>query len=168
MMKTKIFVYTMALSVLVLMQNCNPEEAKKEVTIEKDTLVKVVENDIKKGKDTLIINRQEMTFQDTENPTDFELKHTPEFVVGETDENGFTMIEIKIGSKGIVHPTEENHWIDYLDLYQNDKLVGHIEYGNGIARGYTVFMVKAESGSLLRAEAGCNIHGIWQNTMTMK
>jgi len=113
----------------------------------------------------LIINRQKMTFLDPENPTDFELKHTPEITVLEKDGLGFTRVKIHVGLKGIVHPTEENHWIDYLKIYTNDKLVSFIEYENGPIRGYAEFFIKLNPKDTIKVEAGCNLHGIWTNTI---
>lgn len=114
----------------------------------------------------LIINRQKMSFADPENPTDFELKHTPEITFLDTDDNGFTQVKIHIGSKGIVHPTEANHWIDYIKIYNNEKLVVFTEYENGPIRGYAQYYIKLAKGDNLLVEAGCNLHGIWTNTAT--
>lgn len=117
--------------------------------------------DIPQGK--LIINRQKMSFADPENPTDFELKHTPEISFLDSDNNGFTKVKIHIGSKGIVHPTEDNHWIDYLKIYTNDKLVVFTEYENGPIRGYAEYYVKIAKGDTILVDAACNLHGIWSN-----
>ncbi len=115
----------------------------------------------------LIINRQRMSFADPENPTDFELKHTPEITFMEADGNGFTRMKIHVGSKGIVHPTEDNHWIDYLKIYKNEDLVAFTEFENGPIRGYAEYFVKLAKGDLVLVEAGCNLHGIWTNTATV-
>jgi len=114
----------------------------------------------------LIINRKRMTFADPENPTDFELKHTPEITFLEADGHGFTRVRIHLGSKGIVHPTEENHWIDYLKIFNNDKQVAFTEFENGPIRGYAEYFIKLAKGDVLEVEAGCNLHGIWNNTAT--
>lgn len=114
----------------------------------------------------LIINRQKMSFADPENPTDFELKHTPEITFLDTDDKGFTRVKIHLGSNGITHPTEKNHWIDYLKIYNNDNLVVFTEYENGPIRGYAEYYIKLVKGDTLLAEAGCNLHGIWTNTAT--
>ncbi len=118
--------------------------------------------DLPTGK--LIINRQKMSFIDPENPTDHELKHTPEITFLESDDKGFTKMKIHLGSKGIVHPTEENHWIDYLKIFNNDKLIAFTEFENGPIRGYAEYFVKLAKGDTVLVEAGCNLHGIWTNT----
>ena len=107
-----------------------------------------------------------MSFIDPENPTDHELKHTPEITFLESDDKGFTKMKIHLGSKGIVHPTEENHWIDYLKIYSNDKLLVFTEFENGPIRGYAEYFVKLAKGDTVLVEAGCNLHGIWTNTAT--
>jgi superoxide reductase len=116
------------------------------------------------AKDNLIINRQKMKIADTDSPTEFELKHTPEIQFLETDEKGFTLVKIHIGSGGIVHPTLENHWIDYMKIYKNDKLVASIEFEKGSIRGFSENFIKLEKGNVVLVEIGCNLHGIWSNT----
>jgi len=127
-------------------------------------LIPTLGNSQEQGAGKPIVNRQKMSFADPENPTDFELKHTPEISFLETDAKGFTKVKIHIGSKGIVHPTEENHWIDYMKIYANEKLIVSTEYENGPIRGYAEFFIKLAKGDKLLVEAGCNLHGIWNNT----
>jgi superoxide reductase len=117
-----------------------------------------------KSNNKLIINRQKMSFADPNNPTDFELKHTPEITFLESDGNGFTKVRIHVGSNGIVHPTTENHWIDYFKISNNGKLVAHTEFENGPIRGYAEYFIKLAKGDELTVESGCNLHGIWTNT----
>lgn len=115
-------------------------------------------------QDKLIINRMKMTFADPENPTKHELKHTPDITFHEKDANGFTKVLITIGQEGIIHPTEENHWIDYLKLYQNDQLVSNMVFENGPIRGYGEHYINLQAGDVIKAEAGCNLHGIWESS----
>lgn len=116
-----------------------------------------------KTQEKLIINRMKMTFADPKNPTPHELKHTPQITFGEQDPNGFTKVIITIGQGGIIHPTEENHWIDYMTIYKNDKLVSNQILENGPIRGYAEHYLKLQSGDVLKVEAGCNLHGIWEH-----
>jgi desulfoferrodoxin-like iron-binding protein len=113
----------------------------------------------------LIINRMKMSYADPANPTDHEYKHTPDISFKEKDANGFTRIIITIGKKGIVHPTLENHWIDYLTIYVNDKLVSNMVMENGPIRGFGEHYLNLKSGDKVKVEAGCNLHGIWENTV---
>jgi superoxide reductase len=111
-------------------------------------------------------NRQKMSFKDPENPTKAELKHTPEISIKETDDE-FTRIEITVGSQGVIHPTTAKHWIDYIKLFVNDNLVGAVEFEAGMARGFASFIVKNNDLKTLKAEIGCNLHGIWESSMTV-
>lgn len=114
-------------------------------------------------QEKLIINRMKMTFADPKNPTPHELKHTPQITFGEQDPKGFTKVIITIGQGGIIHPTEENHWIDYMTIYLNDELVSNLVLENGPIRGYGEHYLKLQSGDMVKVEAGCNLHGIWEH-----
>lgn len=139
---------------------------KEETTIVEEALV-VEEVEVLSPRDSLIINRQIMVIADTENPTDFELKHSPEITLGENGPKGFTQVNVSIGQKGIIHPVEENHWVDFISLYADDKKVGHIEYEAGMSRGYASFYISTEGVSNITAEAGCNLHGIWKSAISL-
>lgn len=115
-------------------------------------------------QEKLIINRLKMSFADPANPTDHELKHTPDITFADVDPNGFTKVVITIGQGGIIHPTEENHWIDYLMIYQNGLLVSNMVFENGPIRGYGEHYIKLQKGDEIKVEAGCNLHGIWESS----
>jgi len=109
-------------------------------------------------------NRNRYSIKDPENPTKAELKHTPEISVKESD-GDFTRVEIIVGSQGIIHPTSEKHWIDYIKLFADDKPVGMVEFEAGMARGFASFIVKNKELKTLKAEIGCNLHGIWESSI---
>jgi len=117
----------------------------------------------KTEREKLIVNRQNNTFADPANPTKLELKHTPEITFGGLDKNGFVQIFITIGSQGIIHPTEDNHWIDFLKILVNNKEIQNIEFANGAIRGYNSCFAKLNKGDRVKAISGCNIHGIWES-----
>jgi superoxide reductase len=121
----------------------------------------------KSEKEKLIINRQKMSFKDPENPTDFEWKHTPDIQLGVTNDKGFTEIDIVVGSKNIIHPTEANHWIDYAMLYADEELLGVMNFELGRTGGFTSFKAKLDGVKVLRAEIGCNLHGIWESSLEL-
>ena len=138
------------------LSSCNSEKP--------DVMATVPEKQPEKSeREKLIVNRQKNTFADPNNPTKLELKHTPEITFGETDKNSFIQIFITIGSQGIIHPTEKNHWIDFLKIFVNNKEIQNIEFANGVIRGYNSCFAKLSNGDKIKAITGCNIHGIWQN-----
>lgn len=119
-------------------------------------------------QEKLIINRQKMSFADPENPTAHELKHTPDISFGDQDPQNFTKVIITIGQTGIIHPTEENHWIDYMMIYKNNQLVSNMIFENGPIRGYGEHYIQLSKGDIIKVEAGCNLHGIWENSETFE
>jgi superoxide reductase len=119
-------------------------------------------------KEKLIVNRMKMAFKDPEHPTDFELKHTPAISLHDIDPNGFTRVDVTLGMNGIIHPTEPNHWIDYIKFYTDEKLVAEVDFEPGIGRGFSSFYVKLDNVKQLRVESGCNLHGIWGNTLDVE
>jgi len=114
-----------------------------------------------------VMNRMEMKPQDPAKLNDFELKHTPQITVKEKDEKGYTTVEITVGQGGIIHPSTPDHWIDFISLYADDKLVGKNTLEAEISRGFTTFAVKLDNVKTLTSKAGCNLHGIWTATVTL-
>ncbi|WP_456479682.1 desulfoferrodoxin family protein [Nautilia sp.] len=103
----------------------------------------------------------------SENPSKGELKHTPEIKIGSKDTKGYTLVEITIGQKGIIHPSSEDHWIDFIELRADGKLVERVLFEPGKAMGYAAFKVKLDGVKTLTAVEGCNKHGIWDYTITL-
>lgn len=146
---------------VTLLAGCEEKTKEEEVVKEETPKPELSE------REKLLVNRKKMAIQDAENPTELELKHTPAIEVKEEDGKGFTRVDVTIGSKGIIHPTEANHWIDYIKLYLDEKLIASVENEIGAARGFSSFYVKLEGVSSIKAEAGCNLHGIWENTINI-
>ncbi|HEY9190351.1 MAG TPA: desulfoferrodoxin family protein [Sulfurovum sp.] len=117
--------------------------------------------------ESLIVNRLDMKPEDPAKPTDFELKHLPKITVKEKDASGYTMVEITVGQGGIIHPSTPDHWIDFISLYADDKLVGKSVLEADISRGAASFAVKLDNVKTLTSKAGCNLHGIWTSTVTL-
>ena len=119
----------------------------------------------KSKRDLLITNRERKSYADPENPTKGELKHTPDISLGEKDEKGNTLVKITVGKEGIIHPSTEDHWIDYIKVFVNERMVVDTEFENGGIRGFAYFYVALNKGDKLRAEAACNKHGIYESTI---
>lgn len=114
--------------------------------------------------DTVTMNTMKMKVQDPENPTDFELKHLPAIEIGDEDDKGYTMVKVTIGQDDIIHPSTPDHWIDYIELYADGRLVGKANLEPVISRGFAAFAVKLEGVKYLKAVELCNLHGIWETT----
>lgn len=113
------------------------------------------------------MNRVQMKPVDPKNPTNYELKHMPEIKLGKTDKKGFTTVKITVGKNGIIHPSVENHWIDYIELWADKKIVGRTELQPVLSRGYAYFKINSKNVKTLTAVAGCNLHGIWEDSITL-
>jgi len=114
-----------------------------------------------------IKNRMFMHIKDPYHPTKGELKHTPDIKIGPKNEKGYTLVEITLGQKGIIHPSTKNHWIDFIELYVDGEKVDTVVFEPGKAMGYAAFNVKLDGAKKVKAIAGCNIHGIWENEISL-
>jgi len=96
-----------------------------------------------------------------------ELKHTPLITLKGKDAKGYTMVEISIGQGGIIHPSTADHWIDFIQLSADGKLVGKSTLEPEISRGAASFALKLDNVKELEAKSGCNLHGIWTSTLAV-
>ncbi|MBN2965582.1 twin-arginine translocation pathway signal protein [Sulfurospirillum sp. T05] len=115
----------------------------------------------------LIVNKNDYDFKDPKNPTEYELKHTPEISVGSADAAGFSLVEVTVGQKGIIHPSVDNHWVYQVELFAGDKRVGVVDLEPTVSRGYLAARVQLKEVKTLRAIARCNLHGNFSATLTV-
>jgi len=113
------------------------------------------------------MNRMEMKPKDPKNMQKGELKHTPLITLHTKDDKGYTRVEITTGQGGIIHPSTQEHWIDFISLHADDTLVGNNILEPEISRGATSFYVKLDGIKTLKATSGCNLHGIWSSTLSL-
>lgn len=113
------------------------------------------------------MNRLEMKAKNPNEMDKGERKHTPQITIGAKDAKGYTLVEITVGQGGIIHPSTPGHWIDFISLSADEKLVGKNILEPEISRGYSSFCVKLDNVKLLTAKAGCNLHGIWSSSITV-
>ncbi len=113
------------------------------------------------------MNRMDMKPKDPAKMEKGELKHSPLVTLKEKDAKGYTLVEITVGQGGIIHPSTPDHWIDFIELYADDKLVGKSALEPEISRGAASFALKLDNVKVLKAKAGCNLHGIWTTTVTL-
>ena len=111
------------------------------------------------------MNRIEMKPKDPKHLDKGELKHSALITLGAKDAKGYTMVEIFIGQGGIIHPSTPDHWIDFIELYADGKLVGKSTLESEISRGAAAFALKLDNVKTLKARSGCNLHGIWTSTL---
>ena len=73
-------------------------------------------------------------------------------------ENGY---RVTVG-KPSLHPMEEIHWIEYIELYVDGQLVGKKDLNPG-DKPEADFEV--EKGKQVFAREFCNLHGLWQGEL---
>ena len=130
-------------------------------------LVAVTNSYAQEKENSKIVNKKEMKPKNPQKPTKSELKHMPSFMIGSKDKSGYTKVEITVGQEGIIHPSTAEHWIYFIDLYADGKLVGKANLEPEISRGFASFEVKLDGVKQLTAHAGCNLHGIWSSTVNL-
>ena len=113
------------------------------------------------------MNRLEMKPKNPAKMEKGELKHSPQITIKDKDAKGYTLVEITVGQAGIIHPSTPDHWIDFISLHADCKLVGKNILEPEISRGGTAFLVKLDNVKSLEAKAGCNLHGIWTTTVSL-
>ena len=113
------------------------------------------------------MNRLEMKPKNPAKLDKGELTHSPLSTLKGKDAKGYTAVEILVGQGGIIHPSTQDHWIDFIELYADGKLIGKSTLEPEISRGATSFALKLDNVKELKAKAGCNLHGIWTTTLAV-
>jgi len=90
--------------------------------------------------------------KDPNNKTELEQKHVP--VVEVLDGK----VRVKVGE--IPHVMTEEHYIEWIEIFDGDKSLGKKELGPG-AEPVVEFEIKDDVGKL-RALESCNLHGVWE------
>ena len=115
----------------------------------------------------LIVNKKKMEIKDPANMTELELKHSPEIKVGAVDAQGFALVEVNIGQKGIIHPSINNHWIYEIELFADDKKIASVSLEPTVSRGYLAARINTKTTKVLSAISKCNLHGDYTAAITL-
>lgn len=109
--------------------------------------------------ETLIVNTADISVEDPANLSDFEKKHLPQIEVKDTDEKGYSLVEVNIGQSDIIHPSDADHWIYAIELFADDKLIGKVSLEPVISRGFLSVRTNLKDVKTLKAISRCNLHG---------
>lgn len=115
----------------------------------------------------LIVNKKKMEIKDPANMTELELKHSPEIKVGAADAQGFSLVEVNIGQKGVIHPSIDNHWIYEIELLTDGKKVANVSLEPTTSRGYLATRINTKDVKTLSAIARCNLHGEYSASINL-
>jgi superoxide reductase len=99
------------------------------------------------------------TYQDKNEPTELEQKHVPQIAIGEDTQKGEKEVKITIGE--IVHPMEDDHHIEWLEVKKNGEKIGRVEFSGQDEKAEATFSTEIKEGDKLTAHENCNKHGLW-------
>ncbi|MDO9556729.1 MAG: class II SORL domain-containing protein [Coriobacteriia bacterium] len=95
---------------------------------------------------------------DLSTASDFEKKHTPHIEVDRKGDK--TIATVTVGFE-VVHPNQPDHYIAWIELYVDGAGIARFDL-SPVATDPTVsVIISADAGSMLRAIAHCNLHGLW-------
>ena len=107
------------------------------------------------------------TAADPKHLTDAEKKHVPQFALPKDIKQGKPLsVTVNVGQ--VPHPMTAKHYIKWVELYLDGKLVKKISLKPG-DKPLGKFELKPTAGAhKLEAKIFCNVHGLWANTMDIK
>jgi superoxide reductase len=104
---------------------------------------------------------------DPAHPTTFEQEHTP--IIEMPDEVKWgepVSVTIRVGRQP--HPYQNEHHIQFIELFQNDLYLAHVPFIPVVTRPEVTLTFVFKEGGTLRAVSRCNLHGLWETTKTLK
>lgn len=97
-------------------------------------------------------------------------KHIPVIEIQDVLEAGkFYDAKIKVGE--IAHPNENEHFIQWIELYIGNVYLGRFDFAPVMTKPeITIPIVLSHAGlnSSLRAIARCNLHGLWEGDVKVQ
>jgi superoxide reductase len=106
--------------------------------------------------------------KDLTNLSDLEKKHFPTIEVPEAIKAWEPFnVNVTIG-KSLAHPNEGAHFIQWVELYYNEVLIGRTELTPTVYDMPVIFRVKLGKPGDLRVRSRCNLHGIWEGSTELK
>jgi superoxide reductase len=108
----------------------------------------------------------EINRADPANMTDMMRKHTPRVEMPEKVEAGEPFaVFLKVGGiNDVEHPNLLGHWINWVEIYAGERLLGRTEFAPVVSQPEATLHVTLEEPTTLRVLAFCNLHGVWEST----
>lgn len=96
-------------------------------------------------------------------------KHVPDIALSDSDIG--TVVTIQVG-KEVLHPTTKEHHIEWAQLFgetQDGKFVqiATLNFGKGTSLPRGSVVIKKEEYKSLTAVSYCNLHGVWDNRVSL-
>jgi len=103
-------------------------------------------------------------------PQDIELMHLPYIKLGdEFSPQKENEIVIQVGR--IPHPMEKDHYIQWIEIWQNNTLLKREEFDplkDKEAKLYFLLPKNLDSSQKLTIKSFCNLHGLYQTQLDLK
>jgi len=90
--------------------------------------------------------------------SDFEKKHTPHLEVSRAD--GQAVVTVTVGHD-VPHPNQPDHYIAWIELYADGAAIARFDLSPVATAPVVSIVIAVDDGSVLRAVAHCNLHGLW-------
>ena len=109
---------------------------------------------------------KEINRADPTNMTDMMRKHTPLVeIAGKVKAGQPFAVSLKVGGiDGVEHPNLLGHWINWVELYAGQRLLGRAEFAPVVSQPEVTLTITLEEPATLRVRASCNMHGLWEST----
>ncbi|KAF0209101.1 MAG: superoxide [Actinobacteria bacterium] len=101
---------------------------------------------------------------DLSTASDFEKKHTPH--IGISASGDVTTVTVTVGW-GVPHPNQPDHSITWITIYAGEAPIARFDLAAVASTPTVSVVVDLESGTLVRAIAHCNMHGLWTAEVTL-
>lgn len=95
---------------------------------------------------------------------DFEKKHTPHIGIESVD--GKTRIWVKTGHY-VAHPNLADHYFQWIEVQANGNAIARFELSPVATDPHVSVHATLPAGTVVRALAYCNLHGIWAAERTV-
>ncbi len=95
---------------------------------------------------------------------DFQKKHTPHITTEQVD--GGILLSAKVGHY-VAHPNQPDHFIQWIELLVDDAPIVRFELSPVAVNPHVSAVLAVESGTIVRAVAYCNLHGLWAAEVTV-
>lgn len=101
---------------------------------------------------------------DLEAAGDFEKKHTPRIGIEEND--GKTFVWVRVGHY-VPHPNQPDHYIQWIELQAGGNTIARFDLSPVATDPHVRVQVALDPGTVVRAIAYCNLHGLWAAERTL-
>lgn len=101
---------------------------------------------------------------DLDSAGDFEKKHTPHIGFDEAD--GALRIWVELGHY-VAHPNMPDHYFQWIEIQAGGNTIARFDLSPVATRPHVCVHVDLDPGTVVRALAYCNLHGVWAAERTL-